>query len=223
MIGLATLVSLVSLSRAGGIACFLLLGLAMLQSTRKASNLLLMILCVIGVVFYGVESSWYERNMARAARVEATFGSEVEGRGWTRIADDPQYLIFGAGEGEYGRFGGLLANLHAELHSTIGSAAFSYGIPGLLLFFLMYFGVVARGRGGYEVAALMAPLLYGFVHNGLRFTTIWIMFGMFLVSSATRMETTRRFAAPLVSHMRQRREAGAISGGPDSAPRPVSF
>lgn len=50
----------------------------------------------------------------------------VYDRGWEKMLLYPQYLLFGSGEGAYGRF--PLATWKSEIHSTIFSIWFCYGI-----------------------------------------------------------------------------------------------
>ena len=56
----------------------------------------------------------------------------LEGRGYYRINEYPQYWLFGAGEGEYSRF----RHQRMEFHSTLGNIQVSYGIVGSLLFII---------------------------------------------------------------------------------------
>ncbi len=56
----------------------------------------------------------------------------VYDRGWERMILYPQYLLYGAGEGNEGRFS--LAVWQSEIHSTLFSIWFCYGIGPLLLF-----------------------------------------------------------------------------------------
>ncbi len=53
-------------------------------------------------------------------------------RGWERLILYPKYLLFGAGEGDYGRF--PLSVWKSEIHSTFLSVWFYYGTIPLLLF-----------------------------------------------------------------------------------------
>ncbi len=53
----------------------------------------------------------------------------LEGRGYDRIWRYKQNLLFGAGEGADYRFGRAI-----EMHSTLGTVLFSYGMPGFLFF-----------------------------------------------------------------------------------------
>jgi len=90
------------------------------------------------------------------------------GRGYDRLFQFPQYLFFGAGEGEVERF-----NSPIELHSTFVSILFSYGIVGFLLFIMAmvtFFKKIYR-----EIVALFIVIgLYATVHMSLRIPFLWI-------------------------------------------------
>lgn len=94
------------------------------------------------------------------------------GRGYDRIVNHMEYLILGAGEGAYERFNSL--NAGNELHSSIGTLLFSYGFFGSLLFAGFLYSIFARARG-VIVVSFIPLLLYSITHQGLRFTTLWIL------------------------------------------------
>jgi len=104
--------------------------------------------------------------------------SEWEYRGYDRITNHPGYLILGAGEGAYGRFDTYIEN--HEIHSSIGTIVFCYGIPGTVLFFLFLFSLIKQMPWAYFVY-LFPVFAYGITHMGLRFTIFWIALAMFPV------------------------------------------
>ncbi|AJE47158.1 hypothetical protein [Celeribacter indicus] len=112
-------------------------------------------------------------------------------RGYDRIYEFPQYLLFGAGEGGLSRFG-IEAAL--ELHSTFGTLLFSYGIIGLLLFLSMIW-IAARGATLVELAVLAAPLAYSVTHHGFRFSAFWLFITIFLM---TKEKRTMRLSTPIL-------------------------
>lgn len=100
----------------------------------------------------------------------------LEGRGYDRIWKHPEYWIFGAGEGEYYRFG-----VGMEFHSTLGNLQVSYGILGLGLFLIMLFLIMRHDR--YQNAYIILFLMmYGLTHNGIRNTLLWILLGLLATS-----------------------------------------
>ncbi|MBW6473092.1 MAG: O-antigen ligase family protein [Anaerolineaceae bacterium] len=96
----------------------------------------------------------------------------LEGRGYHRITDYPEYWIFGAGEGEFSRFGSRV-----EFHSTIGNIQVSYGIIGSFLFFLILFFSLKNDHfiNWYSVVTI---LFYGLTHNGIRNSLFWILLAL---------------------------------------------
>lgn len=100
----------------------------------------------------------------------------LAGRGYDRIWLYPGHLLFGAGEGEFGRFD-LSALRGIELHSSWGTLLFSYGLVGLLAFSTILWVVFRRAPMRYWFYFL--PLaLYGLTHQGLRFSLMWVFFGL---------------------------------------------
>lgn len=97
-----------------------------------------------------------------------------EERGYDRIVDHPEYLIFGSGEGKYIRYEFTSRIKAHELHSSIGTLIFCYGFVGTLIFF-NFLWQVARGGPLRRFLLLIPPASYGLTHQGLRFTLLWIM------------------------------------------------
>ena len=117
-----------------------------------------------------------QRRVGENRNPNATFFEE---RGYDRIQDHPQYLLLGAGEGATTRFSdGTLIGTH-EIHSSAGTILFAYGIPGVLLF-LMFLVRVVRGASIRASFILLPPLAYTIAHQGLRFTSLWVLFGLFI-------------------------------------------
>ncbi len=115
------------------------------------------------------------QSLVSRARVAKQKASRImHERGYDRIIEYPEYLIFGAGEGEYLlRFGQRL-----ELHSTLGNILVSYGIIGIFLFSLfVYLALKNDGfKRWYVVFAII--LVYGLVHNGIRNSMLWMLLGL---------------------------------------------
>jgi hypothetical protein len=87
----------------------------------------------------------------------------LAGRGYDRFWRFPEYLIFGAGEGDFQRFAGMY---DVEIHSTLGSLVFSYGIVGAGLAVLATLMTIERRPAG--LLYLMPAMAYGVAHNGIR-------------------------------------------------------
>jgi hypothetical protein len=105
--------------------------------------------------------------------------SFAEERGYDRLWTYPEYLVLGAGEGEYERFTPP-GERPRELHSSFGAMVFSYGVVGTILFAIFFFRVV-RGAP-LRLAVLIVPALaYTIAHQGLRFTMFWVVLAVFVV------------------------------------------
>ena len=105
-----------------------------------------------------------------------------EERGYQRLWEFPQYLIYGAGEGAHWRFMDVLyagRNISAgrEIHSGIATIMFSYGVLGFALFATFIFAIFQRAPPilWLSLAAVMA---YGLTHQHVRFTGFWIYIGI---------------------------------------------
>jgi hypothetical protein len=104
-------------------------------------------------------------------------------RGYDRIVNYPEHILFGAGEGVYERFRSELYG--SEIHSSYGTLLFCYGIPGTVLFTLGLLGVCRRDP---RLALYMIPaFVHGVGHQGLRFAFFWAMLA-FLCCYATKPE-----------------------------------
>ena len=104
----------------------------------------------------------------------------LEGRGYGRIIDFPEYWVFGAGEGEFNRFSGPLQGY--EFHSTLGNIQVSYGLIGLILYILLLLSVT-KGNGYSNFYIIIFILIYGITHNGIRNSLFWILVA--LIASRT--------------------------------------
>src|SRR5699024_4236800 len=94
-------------------------------------------------------------------------------RGYQRIFDYPQYLLFGAGEGYSARIGGGI-----ELHSLPGTVLFSYGIIGATIFIFLMIRIIFLMK--FHVLLLLGVFLYNLSHNGLRFTILWVVIAIII-------------------------------------------
>ncbi len=96
--------------------------------------------------------------------------NNLEGRNYNRIWENPEYLIFGAGESGYGRFG----NDTNEIHSTFGHILFSYGFVGLILFVSSLLKVTLDSFRIISIIFLIF-LMYTLTHNVLRWPLFWVL------------------------------------------------
>lgn len=92
----------------------------------------------------------------------------VHGRGYDRIYRFPEYLLFGAGEGNTERFDSPI-----ELHSTFFSIFFCYGIIGLTLF-LSAISTIFKHLDKHVIVMFTALFMYSLMHMALRSPFFWM-------------------------------------------------
>ena len=120
-----------------------------------------------------------------------------EQRGYDRIGNNKRYVVLGAAEGNRWRFKDTTALGEAEIHSSAGTLLFCYGIPGIVLFLLFLYQLV-RGVRIQTAAMLMPVLMYSVAHQGLRFTMLWVMLGLYAALKHPRAKPAPARAAALV-------------------------
>src|SRR5690606_25026545 len=86
-----------------------------------------------------VEITQFDKFTERFSLDENTDPEKFTERGYERLWEYPQYLIYGAGEGAHWRFMDVLYAERSigggrEIHSGLASVLFSYGIFGFALF-----------------------------------------------------------------------------------------
>jgi hypothetical protein len=103
--------------------------------------------------------------------------SFADERAYTRIWKFKEYVITGAGEGGYKRFA-QPGHQALEIHSSLGTVVFCYGIIGLALFAQLF--VQLFRQVNLSVSILMLPMMmYSIAHQGLRFSLFWIVIALF--------------------------------------------
>jgi hypothetical protein len=157
----------VSLSKAAVVALGLLLVLVFL----KRPILLLLAGAFILVVLANVDSlTVLAEKLERRLDTYAADDS-LEQRGYDRILNHPEYLLFGAGEGAHSRF---ISGHPGEMHSSWGTLLFCYGIIGTALFVWGLFLLLRRVD--LRASLCLVPIfLYGSAHQGLRFSLFWVV------------------------------------------------
>lgn len=202
--------AVISASRAaaGGIAVLLVL---LIFSNPK----IIVVACLaavavvsgVGPIANAIEAS-QERILTRGAQSNASFLQE---RGYDRIWRNQQYLLLGAGEGGLSRFDDTAYVRNMEIHSSVGTILFSYGIVGSILFLVFTWRLI-RGARWRLLILLLPPLLYAGAHQGLRFTMLWTVLGIFV--ALKELDRTRADAAITTDHARDhvQRSRAALAG-----------
>lgn len=196
--------AMLSLSKASMLAFVVLLAFQLIRRPLLLAPLLL------GVALGGealqervVQLPQVQRTITRLSTFGVQKDESLEGRGYDRIVEHPEYLVAGAAEGAYDRFTARTAG--SELHSALGTLIFCYGIVGTLslaLFVLRTFQLVSF----FDKLVLLPVIFYNVTHQGLRFTNLWIFFFFVLGvgslraarAAAARAEPRRAAAPPRV-------------------------
>lgn len=153
------------------------------QTTRSAKRKIFMItiiIIVVVIIIYNTSTiiqnnNFYQTLINRLSQTTEKIDNSGSIRGYDRIINYPKYWFLGAGEGAQYRF----ASLGLELHSTLGTIQFSYGIVGTILFMSVLFSSLYRDKFQYWYI-IMAILIYGLSHNGLRNSIFWILLGLLI-------------------------------------------
>ena len=97
----------------------------------------------------------------------------IQERGYDRILNHPEYLFFGAGEGQRDRFESFLIDgtRSLELHSTIGTILFSYGFIIFGAFIYLILKLYKHNRVWFLYFLSLMP--YFLTHNMLRNPLLW--------------------------------------------------
>lgn len=187
---LFTYMAVLSVSKAALGSMIILFGAYLIANKIFSVRNLLALLFVGGISLFVFSKTEIGSNFQNALDVreanEADRPDEItewQYRGYDRITNHPEYLVFGAGEGGYNRFDTFIDN--HEMHSSFGTIIFCYGIPGTVLFLMFVYAVLKKLPWFYLVYAL--PLFaYGVTHMGLRFTIFWVALMMFPIIRAER-------------------------------------
>ena len=183
---LAVFLVTLTLSRSGllGIVPLVLGGLLIVLSSFSLQKRLVMLavipVSVLALAYFG----YFEFLIPLIDRFLTTdFATHGDIRGYTRILNYPEYLMFGAGKGLDWRFG-----THYEIHSTWAGILFYYGVVGLgLVLFALY--KIASRLTVAEKLLFLAPLAFGFATYGFRTPIFWVFLAVFAHVSLSR----RRF------------------------------
>lgn len=164
-----------SASRAG--VAVILLSVALVWS-KSVRNIVIFVIIgtFIAPVAGGLVTEYAPAVLARMKGVNVGSASEglAERTGLYRMRDNPHLLFLGAGEGEYSRFKRYHSlGIDFEIHSTIGSILFCYGVVGLFLATLPVIEIYKQRFSA--VLFVTPPILFSMMHNGIRHTELWLL------------------------------------------------
>ncbi|HEU4731764.1 MAG TPA: hypothetical protein VFT22_27900 [Kofleriaceae bacterium] len=186
--------ALMSASRAAVIGGALLFALTVISNPRRIAVVGLVIVGVLAIG--GPVSDALDKTQARLAEQRYPQFSFFQERGYDRILANKEYWLLGAGEGGTGRFASTTLIGATEIHSSIGTIFFSYGVVGiaLLLAFLLR---LVEGAPLRSVLVLLPSLSYTIAHQGLRSTSVWLLFGLFACLKHLQRVRAPHSAAPV--------------------------
>ena len=169
--------ALLSASRAAVIGCALLLAFTLIANPKQ--------IAVVGVVILGLAAvggpviDAFGQTQERLAIDRYPHLNFFEERGYDRILAHKEYWVLGAGEGGTSRFADTTLIGASEIHSSAGTLFFCYGIIGVAIFLVFLFRLV-EGAPLATKLILIPTLAYTVAHQGLRSTSVWILFGVFV-------------------------------------------
>ena len=184
LFGMCIFLQSLSLSKAGMILTVLMCGIIFfLPNTPQQGRILLL----IGIFLFGFwqltnpeallqkvqQIDQFSKVTARIENIGQERDDSAEGRGYDRLLKFPHYMIFGAGEGAFFRFG-VGAQ---EIHSGIATLLFSYGITGFLFFSLFLWTIFQKLPRRY-LLLLGVIFLFGIPHQNIRFTYFWVFLAL---------------------------------------------
>lgn len=106
-------------------------------------------------------------------------------RGYTRIIEYPEYIVFGAGHGMDTRFDGE----NTEIHSTWAGVLFYYGLFGFI-FFVGSLLSILQPLCLHEKFLFISPLFYSLSTFGLRTPIFWVFLAYFVCSGFKKIKKT---------------------------------
>jgi hypothetical protein len=182
-----------SLSKAALVGVTMLIIFALIFQRLKGSYILGSLVCLVAVVLVASFIPFFQNAVAdffgtfftegfgaeliqRFENVEQERERDLSHRGYDRIFEYPEHLILGSGEGAFHRFT-ITMTKEIEFHSIWGTIIYGYGIAGTLTFFSLLYVVFRRAPIKHFIYFLPMAA-YGITHQGLRFSMLWIFFGM---------------------------------------------
>ena len=172
--GAAMALSLLALSKSGLVVSVLLI---LLHFVRRPVIAGLFVAAFLGGLVWTEQTEIIDRAYERIENIGKQKDDSIAGRGYMRLVNYPQYLVLGAGEGGFYRFKG---GSTIEIHSTYATVLFSYGVIGFSLFTLFIYRIY-RYTSLYHFFYLIPCFMYGLVHQGLRFSPLWIFLALVFI------------------------------------------
>lgn len=178
---LALFLIVLTLSRSAMLGFVLLtLGLIFNQKGSVLRKILLsLVSLIIAVIIVVILNSYgvFDDVIARILLGLSEKDEQAEGRGFDIVFNHPEYLVLGAGQGNYS----LYSPTGNEIHSTWLGIFFYYGIFGLSLF-LIFLYAIFRKLSFAEKIIFLSPMFYGFTTYSARTTIFWFFVAVFVIA-----------------------------------------
>jgi hypothetical protein len=144
---------------------------------RGRQLLILASVCLAGMVIAPILNLSDFHFISRLQDIGKDSDDNLAERGYGIIDEMGLNVIWGFGEGYYHSISG------DEIHSTLGNLLISYGLVGFLLFLafqILLFVISFKSTRSLIISSfiLLPYFLYGVTHNGFRFSSIWLLFGL---------------------------------------------
>lgn len=121
--------------------------------------------------------------------VNTDINRQLELRGYDRLWQYPEYLLFGAGEGARNRFAEKTSFTQYEIHSSWAGLLFNYGLVGFVLFAKFLVAILKRIDLIWFKLLLLAPFFFSFSNYNIRNWYFWV--GLALVYCCALMVKTK--------------------------------
>ncbi len=162
-------------------ALYSVAALAVVTLVHRARTMIVTAVLLGGALYFVEPTAWDDARARLASDDDDDQIGVLEGRGYDRLWEHPEHLVVGAGEGGLARFPTEALGTH-ELHSSIGTLLFSYGVVGTLLFSVFVLRLLP-GMTFLSSMLLVPAGLYGLTHQALRFSLLWILLLMALCTT----------------------------------------
>lgn len=117
-----------------------------------------------------LNSSIVKRVSGKINKIDADSNNFLEDRHLDKLVNNPIYMIYGAGQGSFDRFG----NNSGEIHSTFPSILFCYGlIPFMILSYWIYINL--KGLSIMQLSPYIAIFIESFTLVNNRQVLFWVL------------------------------------------------
>lgn len=167
-VSMCVLLAALSLSKAAMLGS---VAVAAVAAFRRPVLLAAVAVVLLVAARLGDPTALIERVEMRMNDFGRSYDDTPQGRGYSRIEQNPQYLVLGAGEVGHDRHNRDIAG---ELHSSVGTLIFSYGAVGTILFCVFLWRAL-RLVPFSDLVFFLPIFAYGLTHQGIRFRLFWIL------------------------------------------------